>query len=187
MTPTAALQAERPRRAAVTYAAAARAGSLLAFICRPPFLRAGGTSARLSPDPARHVEPTRPRGAWRLPPNLLLDRPLGLALGLPAGDVFPFVPLLLAPGQGQLHLGPAPVAEVDPQRDQRQPLFPRLAHQTPDFVLVQHQLAHPGRLVVKPVAVGVGADVHVVQVYFAVFHPGEGVVEVDPARPHGLD
>ena len=105
-------------------------------------------------------------------PSFLIRRPSSLGL--------PFVPKLLAFGQGQLHFHFA-VLEVHADWDQRQSLLLGFTDQLADFFFVHQQLTGAQRGVVMDVAVLVGADVGVEQPEFAVLDQAVGVFEVGEA------
>ena len=77
---------------------------------------------------------------------------LGLAQGLA------LVPVLLAPGQGDLQLGP-PADEVQLEWDDRVPLGLHLDRQAPELGAVEQQFALAARGVVVPGALEVLGDV----------------------------
>src|SRR5699024_9577604 len=115
----------------------------------PPSTAAPSSSPPSSPGYAvrRHALAVDPQahGALGLAGVLLLAQ--GVAL----------VVLLLAPGEGDEHLGLAP-DEVQLQRDHGVPLLPALAGEAVDLGAVQEQLALAAHGVVGPGALGVLRD-----------------------------
>src|ERR1700736_5000497 len=149
----------------------------------------GSQAARISLPPRRPMTPGKRRPAVkpRPPPltGVATDGAVHLALGVTLGDALALVPGLLALDQRHLDLGP-PVAEVEPQWHQRQPLPADLAEELDDLALVQEQPAAAGGLVVLAVAALPRLHVDVLEEGLAVVDADEAVLDVDLARTDRL-
>ena len=108
-----------------------------------------------------------PAGPLDLGFTSCLKRPLHLALELALLDRLTLVADVLAARERDLHLRVAAL-EVEPRRDERQPLLLRLADQALDLAPVHEQLARALRLVVVARGRRVGRDVDVVQPHLTV-------------------
>ena len=99
----------------------------------------------------------------------------------------PLVVLSLAAGQADLHLGPPITDKVNPQGDERNPLFPGFADQPSYFTPVEQEFARPqgvrGHMGVEVI----GRDMDIVKEDLAVLDPGVPVPDVGPAGAQGLD
>src|SRR5512138_3725955 len=149
------------------------------------------TTARPWISPGR-VSPTlaawRRRCAWPRPSaRPVLERGPDLPVGVPLLDGLALLVLPLAPGQGELDLDPALVADVDPGRHHGQAPFLGLAGQPLDLAAVKEQPAVAERVVVEDIGRLVRADVAFDQEYLAVLHLGIAFLEADLPGPHRLD
>src|SRR5262249_61440243 len=86
---------------------------------------------------------------------LKLDGALHLAPGVSLHQVAPLVAMLFPARDRELDLHSA-VLEVEPCRDERQPLLAHLPVQGVDLTAVQEQPPRPHRLLVRPVSPGLG-------------------------------
>src|SRR4051794_26034768 len=80
------------------------------------------------------------------------QQPQLLALPVALLDRRALVVELLALGQAELHLGPAPWREVERQRHQGHALAPHGPEQPAHLAPPEHQLAGPARFVIEPIA-----------------------------------
>src|SRR6202008_2392894 len=110
----------------------------------------------------------------------------GLAIDFGALYRFALFVLLLPLGEsdGPFH---SAVLEVHAHRDEGHAALDGLANQLLNLVAVEQQLSPAQRLVVRVPAVGVRADVDVVQKHFPIVDPREAVAEVDAAFANRLD
>ena len=73
------------------------------------------------------------------------------------------------------------------ERDQGQSFLIKLSPQLVDFASVGQQPAHTqGIVVVIPACMGVGRDMHVVQLHFAFADQAETIPEIGLASPNGF-
>ena len=79
-----------------------------------------------------------------------------------------------------------PVLEVQLQGDQRQALLFHRADEPLDFLAVQQQLPGAHRIVVVPVSLLVGRDVHAFQEDLSVAEPRVGFLDGAPCRPEAI-
>src|SRR5574341_165317 len=112
-------------------------------------------------------------------------RPGDLPIGLALLDVFPSVVLLLAAGQGELDLH-VPSLQVEAERDEGQPFFLDLAHQTPDLLASHQEL--PGAKGIRVEATGseVRTDMAVVKEQLAPLEGRKAVPQIRPALTDGF-
>ena len=110
-----------------------------------------------------------------------------IALLAAFGDGRPFVVLPFALGQGQLDLGQAPTAKVQPQGHQRKaPLF-ELDRDPVQLGLVQQALALARRVVPAVPGHRIGRDLGPDEPAFALFQPGIGAAQVGRRAAQRLD
>jgi hypothetical protein len=119
-------------------------------------------------------------------PEALFHGALHLALGGTAGDLAALVVLALAAGDGKLELDVA-VPVVEPEWDEGLAVLLALACEAGDLATVQQQLAVAGGVLGDVGGVPVGRDVGAEEEDLPVAHPRVALLQVRPARAHGLD
>ena len=95
--------------------------------------------------------------------------------------------LLLALGQPDFNLGEAPFGEINAERDDRQPLLLGLNQKLIDLLAMEQEFPSTERLMIRKVAVAVGADVAVVEKDLSLSHAGITVLQVHAPISQGLD
>src|SRR5262245_40184938 len=115
-----------------------------------------------------------------------LERALDLPLRVAVGDRPALVADVLAARERELDLH-ATVLEVEPRRDERQPLLAYLAVEAVELAPVEQELPRPGGLVVRAVSLLVDRDLGAEQPRLALAHLGVGLRERRPARAQRLD
>src|SRR3954452_19064882 len=139
-------------------------------------------TVRTSRSPNRsNAAPRTSAASLDVPAERLLDLPPRVALG----EVVPLVVGLLALGQREGGLDLA-VLEVQVERDQGETALLGLADELLDLGAVHEHLALAARGVVRPGALRVLRDVHVLQPHLAVVDGGEAVDERGTAGPQAL-
>src|SRR5437667_6873629 len=126
-------------------------------------------------------EPSRP-----LELDALLRRSLEVAAGVALGDGAALVIRLLALGDANLELR-HPVADVELERHEREPLRLGAPDQLGDLVAMEEQLARPSRLVVVPVSLLVWRDMRPDQPCLPLLDPGVRLGQVDTPGTDRLD
>ena len=94
--------------------------------------------------------------------------------------------MLFALCQGQFHFGVAAFGKVDAERNEGEALELSFSDQFADLLAMQQELPLAKRIVIHQVAVRVGADVAMVQVYFTVIDRRKTILEVHTALAQGL-
>src|SRR4051794_9751969 len=115
------------------------------------------------------------------------QQPQLLALPVALLDRRALVVELLALGQAEFHLGPAPWREVERQRHQGHAIAPHGPEQPAHLTPAEHQLAGPARLVIEPIAAVELGDVGVEQPEFPAHLAGMRLGDGGPALTQRLD
>src|SRR4051794_36662086 len=129
---------------------------------------------------------TRTAKSWNSSSAPAPERPLDVAVGVALGNVAALVALLLAAADGELELRAA-VLEVEPRRDDSQPLLLDLTDEGLDLASVEQQLAVAAGLVVRDVPLRVLVDVRADQPDLAVAKIRVGLGERDASVAQRLD
>lgn len=127
---------------------------------------------------------TKPRDGLAI---VLTNGPGGLTIGFLLLEGFPFVVQFFPFGDPDFQLDQA-VFQINFGRNQGKTFFIDQTNQFANLGAMQQQLAHPGRINgVFPVALFVGADVHIVDEDLAIFDSAVGFLEIDLAKANRLD
>ena len=116
-----------------------------------------------------------------------LDGPLDFAAGLAGLDCFSAVVLFLSLRERDFDFCLPPLIEIDPERDQRQPLLLCLPDEFVDLLPMQEKLSGSKRLMVHDVAMRIGTDVTVMEVDLFVMNGGITVLQVHSPLTQGFD
>src|SRR3954469_17960479 len=145
-----------------------------------------------SPDPT-HLAPGL-TGGWLTSgiaggrsPLFRAQQPQLLALPVAFLDRRALVVELLALGQAEFHLGPAPWREVERQRHQCHAVTPHRPEQPAHLAPAEQQLAAPARLVIEPIAAVELGNVGVEQPEFPAHLAGMRLGDGGPALAQRLD
>ena len=102
------------------------------------------------------------------------------------GGVLPLVIELFALAQRDLDLD-AGVFQINGERNDGVAVELDLGGQPLDLTLVHEQAARADRVLIEDVALFIGADMHLPHPELSVLHAAPGVLEVQGAKPDGLD